>query len=72
MANFTAGLVENLALVITKTSQSIEELKAMITSQNIVIEFLNNTIDSLKANYEFRRQQCFFACLVRKVKTSLF
>ena len=44
MANFTAGLVENLALVITKTSQSIEELKAMITSQNIVIEFLNSSI----------------------------
>ena len=56
MANFTAGLVENLALVITKTSQSIEELKAMITSQNIVIEFLNNTIDSLKADNEYCRQ----------------
>ena len=61
MANFTAGLVENLALVITKTSQSIEELKAMITSQNIVIDFLNNTIDSLKADNEYCRQQCSFA-----------
>lgn len=61
MVNFTAGLVENLALVIAKTSQSIEELKAMITSQNIVIEFLNNTIDSLEADNEYCRQQCSFA-----------
>ena len=54
MANFTAGLVENLALVMANLSHSIEELKATIAS-------LNSTIDSLKAENEYCRQQCSFA-----------
>lgn len=53
MADSTTGTVENLALVIANLSQSSEELKATIASQDTTIASLNGTIDSLKSDNEY-------------------
>lgn len=62
MADSHTGTVENLALVIAKLSQSVEELKATIASQNNVISSLNCTIDSLKADNEYLKNNNALLC----------